>query len=342
MMGNLCTSHHTDLIRSINKESVTPFSFTKNSTTIGSFSIKKVLACGSFGKILLVEKIDTGKIYAMKVVHKKHLDSPKKKSRAISEREILVHIQSPFIVKIHYAFQTAKKLCLVLDYFAGRDLGFHIKETTRLAENSARFYAAEVLLALEDLHNNKIIYRDLKPENVLMCDDGHICLADFNLSKKKNNLDITDTICGTPEYISPEVLLGNPQGPEVDFWGLGILIYEMMNGSPPYVSENRDEMYKLIIQSKLKFLHIISFDAQDITKKLLNPNPKRRLADFELVKQHPFFSGINWKDMRNKAAFPPQIPNLSAVETRYSTESSELEPQLESYFKNFTYSESLV
>ena len=186
-----------------------------------SFKIERVLGKGAFGKVLLVAKTDTLDLYAMKVINKTKLKSYKQKVHAIAERKILERVHSPFVVALHYAFQTASKLYLVMDYMKGGELFYHLRHMSRFPEERAKFYAAEVVLAFDALHGKKIIYRDLKPENVLLDEEGHIKLADFNLSKlTEGSIMRTFTFCGTPEYISPEVLRGEPQSKAVDFWSL--------------------------------------------------------------------------------------------------------------------------
>ncbi|CAG9325376.1 unnamed protein product [Blepharisma stoltei] len=353
-MGNICSSASIDIAKSCHNEIPSPLFLSPRPITIGNFFIKRVLGHGSFGKVLLVEKLETGKLYAMKVINKNSLDSKKKKSHVLTEREILANVHSPFIVRMHYAFQTPDKLCLVFDYFGGKNLSYHIRENKRLTEPTAQFYIAEVLLALKDIHDKKIIYRDLKPENVLMSEDGHICLSDFNLSKEKTENNGNDTICGTPEYIAPEVLLGNSQGPEVDFWGMGILLYEMINGKSPFASQTYEETYKNIIRGKINFSYSISYQAKDLIKKLLNPNPKRRLANIEDIKNHAFFQDLNWKDLREKYVNPPIIPKNDEFRLSYNSSTGESESEDEEYrrcetnpdnvgseYKNFTYTESM-
>ena len=172
----------------------------------------QVLGKGAFGKVLLVSKVDSGLLYAMKVIHKSKLKNAQLKSHALTERKILERVQSPFVVRLHYAFQSSVKLYMVMDYMPGGELFQLIRAVGRLSEAKARFYAAEILLALEDLHQNLIIYRDLKPENVLLDGMGHVKLADFNLSKLvEDGATRTFTFCGTAEYLAPEVLRGEAQ-----------------------------------------------------------------------------------------------------------------------------------
>lgn len=186
-----------------------------------SFRVERLLGKGAFGKVLLVSKLDTGTKFAMKVISKAKLKSQKQKNHALVERKILERVQSPFVVSLHYAFQNDSKLYMVLDYMKGGELFYHLRHLGRFTEDRARFYTAEVILAFEALHSKRIIYRDLKPENVLLDEEGHIKLADFNLSKMTDSNALhTFTFCGTPEYISPEVLRGDTQSKAVDFWSL--------------------------------------------------------------------------------------------------------------------------
>lgn len=230
-MGSVCCPDHSSLPQTTMEENdsieianIDPEQDDRFASTLinmKSFTIERVLGKGAFGKVLLVSKTDTHELYAMKVISKTKLKSYKQKVHAIAERKILERVHSPFVVALHYAFQTATKLYLVMDFMKGGELFFHLRQMSRFTEDRTRFYIAEVLLAFEALHGKKVIYRDLKPENVLLDEDGHIKLADFNLSKlTEGSIMRTFTFCGTPEYISPEVLRGEPQSKAVDFWSL--------------------------------------------------------------------------------------------------------------------------
>ena len=185
---------------------------------------------------------DRPQYYAMKVLKKVTLIDRNQLDHTKTERDILQHVHNPFLMKMHYAFQTEDKLYMVMDFLNGGELFFHLRKEQRFDEGRIRFYAAEIILGLEALHKAGIIYRDLKPENILLDDEGHIRLTDFGLSKQgifKLNKDQTTTICGTPEYLAPEIVIGEGHGKAVDWWSLGILMFEMFVGRPPFQNPNK-------------------------------------------------------------------------------------------------------
>ena len=191
----------------------------------------------------------TNNIYAMKVLKKKEISERQQEDHTKAEREILEKITNPFIVKLHYAFQSPDKLYFVLDFVNGGELFSHLRKEKKFSESRAKFYAAEIILALEWLHSNNIIYRDLKPENILLDAEGHIKITDFGLSKKGAKKK-TYTFWGTPEYLAPEIIIGKGHDKSVDWWSLGSLLYEMLWGRPPFTDKNRKEIFRLIISSK--------------------------------------------------------------------------------------------
>jgi len=219
-----------------------------------------VLTCvlGTFGQVYQVRKKDTDRIYAMKVLSKKVIVQKKEVAHTLGERNILVRTattDSPFIVGLKFSFQTPTDLYLVTDYMSGGELFWHLQKEGRFKEDRAKFYIAELILALEHLHNHDIVYRDLKPENILLDANGHIALCDFGLSKANLAANATtNTFCGTTEYLAPEVLLDD-QGytKMVDFWSLGVLVFEMCCGWSPFYAEDTQQMYKNIAFGKVRF-----------------------------------------------------------------------------------------
>jgi serine/threonine protein kinase len=200
---------------------------------------------------------------------------------------------------------------MVIDYCQGGELFFHIHNRNGFAEKKAAFYIAEILLALEFLHSKGILYRDLKPENVLVDKDGHICLADFGLSKLGFLEDQRAfSFCGTPEYLAPEIILRAGHNTSVDYWCLGILLYEMLCGSPPYESECRQTLFKKITSKPVKPKSGFSKNAKDLITALTRINPADRLTDPEIIKQHAFFNDIDWVKLINKQVQPPIVPKI--------------------------------
>ena len=236
-----------------------------SSVSLNDFNIEKVLGKGSFGKVFLVTKRDTGQVYAMKSLRKDMIEQRNQKIHTKTEREILGEVNSPFIVQLRFAFQTPDKLYMVMDFINGGELFFHLRRCTKFTEDRTQFYAAEILEALEYLHSQGIIYRDLKPENVLLDTEGHVRLTDFGLSKKFfSGEKKAYSFCGTPEYLAPEILKGIGHDQAVDFWSLGALIYEMMAGAPPFYSRNRDVMFRNMLSKPVEMKSHFSPQAVDL------------------------------------------------------------------------------
>ena len=295
--------------------------YTNNKLTIEDFTIIKVVGKGSYGKVLLVKKNNEETIYAMKIMKKISMVKKNQVDHIKTERRILELIDHPFINKLKYAFQTEQKLYLVTDYCPGGELFFHIQRVERFNEEAAKFYAGQIILAVEHLHKNNIIYRDLKPENVLIDRKGFIKITDFGLSKE-NIVDnkSAKSFCGTPEYLAPEIILNKGHGKPVDWWSLGNLIYEMLTGIPPFYCKDRDILFDAIINDEPEYPEYLSDEVIDLIKKLLIKNPDKRLGNngADEIKKHIFFEGMNWEKLLNKKIKPPFIPRLkNAVDTRY-------------------------
>ncbi|KAL4479981.1 hypothetical protein ABPG74_020497 [Tetrahymena malaccensis] len=286
---------------------------------LSDFEILKVIGEGSFGKVFMVQKKDDGKIYAMKQLRKSNLTKQHQKLKTIEEKNIMVNMKSPFIVQLKYAFQTTTKLYFVMDFMQGGEMFYHIRKAKYFKEDVARFYISELVLALEYLHSKDTIYRDLKPENILLGADGHIKICDFGLSKQGvKDSDKTKTICGTPEYLAPEILLGQPHGKEVDWYSLGCVLYEFLSGAPPFYSRDKQQMYQQRINSDIQRKPQFQNDAWDLIQLLLAKNPKDRLNTAAQVKSHPFFQSVDWEKLMNKDVRPPFILKFNnEQDTRY-------------------------
>jgi len=229
----------------------------------------------------------------------------------LSERRILQDIDHPFLIGLRFSFQTKSKLFLVFDFFNGGELYTYISKG-KFTEARAKFYAAEILLGLGHLHQHNIVYRDLKPENLLLDRKGHIRICDFGLSKQDVEGETVKSICGTPEYLAPEVIRRKPYGKAVDWWSLGTLIYEMIHGLPPYYNTNRQIMYKSILRGRLTKPHHMSDNAFDLCKKLLEREPTKRLGynGPEEIQKHKWFSDIDFKKLYRLELKPPFTPNV--------------------------------
>jgi serine/threonine protein kinase len=280
---------------------------------LDDYNLIRVLGKGSFGKVVLVRKKTNDTLYAMKVLSKPNVVLRKQVAHTQTERRVLGRATCPFIVALHAAFQNDKKLYLVLDYCPGGELFFHLSRAGRFPENVARFYTAEIVLALEHLHKEGIVYRDMKPENVLLCERGHVKLADFGLAKEDVAESTTgcSSLCGTPEYLAPEVLGRLGHGQSVDWWGLGMLVYEMLTGLPPWYTHNKKQLLLNLRTAPITFPEYISDGARLYVSALLNRNPSERLGgqgDSADVKAHPFFANINWHELSERKVPVPIKP----------------------------------
>ncbi|BGP40423.1 Serine/threonine-protein kinase [Rhodotorula kratochvilovae] len=286
------------------------------------FDFLRMIGKGTFGRVFQVRKKDTRRIYAMKVLSKREIVAKKEVAHTIGERKILQRSSdSPFLLGLKFSFQTETDLYLVMDYKSGGELFHHLQKEGRFTEDRARFYTAEIVLAFEHLHKFDIVYRDLKPENILLDATGHIVLCDFGLSKPDLPSDaLTNTFCGTTEYLAPEVLLDdNGYSKIVDFWSLGVLLFEMCCGWSPFYAEDTQQMYKLICFGKVKFPRgVIGEDGKQFVKGLLNRNPKHRLGaqrDAAELKEHPFFKSIDWELLAARQIPPPFKPYVDSDES---------------------------
>ena len=293
------------------------------------FEVLRLLGKGTFGQVYQVRKKDTKRVYAMKVLSKKLIVKKNEVAHTIGERNILVSTAtnaSPFIVSLKFSFQTPTDLYLVTDFMSGGELFWHLQKEGRFSEDRAKFYIAELVLALEYLHDHDIVYRDLKPENIMLDANGHIALCDFGLSKADLK-GRTNTFCGTTEYLAPELLLDETGYTKmVDFWSLGVLIFEMCCGWSPFFAEDNQKMYQKIAFGKVKFPRdVLSPEGRSFVKGLLNRNPKHRLGaidDGRELRVHPFFADIDWDALRQKKIPPPFKPHLTS-----ETDTSNFDPE---------------
>uniref|UniRef100_A0A7E4VKD0 Non-specific serine/threonine protein kinase n=1 Tax=Panagrellus redivivus TaxID=6233 RepID=A0A7E4VKD0_PANRE len=289
--------------------------FPPNRITIDDFEMMKVLGRGGFGKVLKVKKksgADKDSIYAMKVLKKAVLTKTTKDiEHAKAERNVLELADHPFICQMFYAFQTAEKLYLILEYMNGGELYMLLERENRLDDDDARFYVIEILLALEHLHLHGVIYRDLKPENVALTGRGHIRLIDFGLCKE----DIWDgdkahTYCGTLEYIAPEVILKQGHDHTADWWSLATLMFDMLTGGPPFRGDTRMETQDSILRKQPRFPRYIKPATQNLLYSMLRKKPEKRLghAGAMEIKEHEFFDGVDWEEALEQKLTPPFLP----------------------------------
>ncbi|XP_071531805.1 ribosomal protein S6 kinase alpha-2 isoform X1 [Panulirus ornatus] len=287
------------------------------------FELLKVLGQGSFGKVFLVRKItgqDAGTLYAMKVLKKATL-KVRDRLRTKMERDILADVNHPFVVKLHYAFQTEGKLYLILDFLRGGDLFTRLSKEIMFTEEDVKFYLAELALALDHLHSVGVIYRDLKPENILLDADGHISLTDFGLCKEALDDQKAYSFCGTVEYMAPEVVNRRGHTTAADWWSFGVLLFEMLTGALPFQGANRKETMTLILKAKLGMPPYLSPEAQSLLRALFKRNPANRLGagpeGVEELKRHPFFASIDWNKLYSKEIEPPFKPAVSKADDTF-------------------------
>ncbi|KAJ0974922.1 hypothetical protein J5N97_016887 [Dioscorea zingiberensis] len=344
-----------DVVRSLRTSPVHPIN--KDRTSIDDFVIIKPISRGAFGRVFLAKKRTTGDLFAIKVLKKADMIRKNAVESILAERDILISVRNPFVVRFFYSFTSRENLYLVMEYLNGGDLYSLLRNLGCLDEEVARIYIAEVVLALEYLHSLRVVHRDLKPDNLLIAHDGHIKLTDFGLSKVGliNSTDdlsgpavsgtsllgedepqFSDTeqmhhrerrkkrsAVGTPDYLAPEILLGTGHGATADWWSVGVILFELIVGIPPFNAEHPQIIFDNILNRKIPWPQVpeeMSFDAQDLIDKLLTEDPNQRLGakGASEVKKHAFFKDINWDTLaRQKAAFVPS--SESALDTSYFT-----------------------
>ncbi|XP_052448748.1 serine/threonine-protein kinase N2 isoform X4 [Carassius gibelio] len=309
----------------------------KEGVQMEDFNCISVLGRGHFGKVLLAEFKRTGKLYAIKALKKGDVVTRDEVDSLMCEKRIFETInvsRHPFLVNLYGCFQTPDHVCFVMEYSPGGDLMTHIHNSI-FSERQARFYSACVLLGLEFLHQNRIVYRDLKLDNLLMDSDGFVKIADFGLCKEGMGYgDRTSTFCGTPEFLAPEVLTDSMYTRAVDWWGLGVLIYEMLVGESPFPGDDEEEVFDSIVNDEVRYPRFMSPESVSIIQKLLQKNPEKRLGageqDANEVKRHRFFQGIDWEALLAKRVKPPFLPSIKAPAdvSNFDEEFTRLKPVL--------------
>lgn len=285
--------------------------WTLNLFRLEDFIFGKTVGTGTFGRVRLVKLRDHDKYFAMKIMRKADIVRLHQVDHIFSEKFLLSRLNCPFIIRLYGTFQDQNHLFMLLEYAIGGELFTYLRRAGRFPLGTTKFYAAEIVCALEYMHNLNIVYRDLKPENLLLDARGHIKIADFGFAKVIPD-NKTWTLCGTPEYLAPEIILGRGHGRPVDWWALGILIYEMMAGFPPYYDETPFLIYEKILAGKLEFPPHFDSSICDLLTELLQPDPQRRLGcganGADDVKNHLWFSGVNWDILSRKLIQAPFTP----------------------------------
>ncbi|XP_067237268.1 serine/threonine-protein kinase N1b isoform X1 [Chanodichthys erythropterus] len=331
----------------------------KGSLCLQDFRMIAVLGRGHFGKVLLSEYRHSGKMYAIKALKKGDIVARDEVESLMCEKRIFETVNSaqhPFLVNLFACFQTPEHVCFVMEYTAGGDLMMHIHADV-FSETRSVFYSACVVSGLQFLHDNKIVYRDLKLDNLLLDTEGYVKIADFGLCKEgMGHGDRTSTFCGTPEFLAPEVLTDTSYTRAVDWWGLGVLIYEMLVGESPFPGDDEEEVFDSIVNDEVRYPRFLSTEAIGIMRRLLRRNPERRLGsgerDAEDIKKQPFFRNMDWDALLQRKVPPPFVPALTGKEdvsnfdAEFTNEAPTLTPPRErrtlsrkdqDYFRDFDY-----
>ena len=283
--------------------------------SLNDFKILKVLGRGTFGKVCLVQYKSTKKYYAMKIMKKNTILEHDQVSHTLLEKQILQNLNYQFLVGMVFCFQTQERIYFVMNFIRGGELFNHLHKCKHFPEEETKFYCAIIGLALEYLHTHGIVYRDIKPDNILIDEDGYLKLADFGMAKMLKDQEKAFSLCGTPEYFAPEIITREGHNKSADWWSYGILLYEMLYGIPPFYSKNTEKMFELITKAEIKYPKKIqvSENAKDLISKLLIKDQDLRLGTeggFETIKKHPFFKGFDFKALEEKKIEAPYIPTL--------------------------------
>lgn len=284
---------------------------TKGKYTLTDFTIQRTLGTGSFGRVHLVQSKHNQRFYAVKVLKKAQVVKMKQVEHTNDERKMLQKVKHAFLVTLWGTFQDSKNLYMVMDFVEGGELFSLLRKSQRFPNPVAKFYAAEVTLALDYLHSRHIIYRDLKPENLLLDRHGHLKITDFGFAKEVP--DITWTLCGTPDYLAPEVVSSKGYNKSVDWWSLGILIFEMLCGFTPFWDAGSHmKIYENILKGKVKYPPYIHPDAQDLLQRLITPDLTKRLGNLHAgskdVMDHAWFAEVTWERLARKDIDAPYVP----------------------------------
>jgi len=284
--------------------------------TVEDFETVSVIGRGGFGRVLLVRKKDTKKVYAMKVLNKSVIAARGEIAHTRTEKSVLSKIDHPFLARLYYSFQTTENLYLIMDFINGGELFHHLSQQKRFTEERTKFYSAQIVSGLEYLHSLGIIYRDLKPENLLLSAEGNIVMTDFGLSKEglQAKDSRTATFCGTPEYLAPEVIKGEEYTKAIDWWSVGTLIYEMLTGLPPFYTEDEENMYHKIMTADLAIPAFFSQEVASIISLFLQRNPRDRLQDPNRIRSHPWFQDIDWDKLLRLEITPPFKPKVRSAD----------------------------
>uniref|UniRef100_A0A8B9JY13 Protein kinase C n=1 Tax=Astyanax mexicanus TaxID=7994 RepID=A0A8B9JY13_ASTMX len=279
-----------------------------------NFVFHKVLGKGSFGKVLLAELKGRGEYFAVKALKKDVvLMDDDVECTMVEKRVLSLAWENPFLTHLYCTFQSKEHLFFVMEYLNGGDLMFHIQDKGRFDLFRATFYSAEIICGLQFLHSKGVIYRDLKLDNVMLDKDGHIKIADFGMCKENMiGENRATTFCGTPDYIAPEILLGQKYTFSVDWWSFGVLVYEMLIGQSPFQGDDEDELFESIRMDVPHYPRWITKESKDLLEKLFERDPTRRLGVVGNIRGHSFFKTINWPALEKREVPPPFKPKVKS------------------------------
>ena len=279
---------------------------------LSDYEMKQTIGTGSFGRVKLINRKSDGKFFALKILSKVEIVKLKQVDHILSEVTILNQIDHPLLVRMAGITQDERFIYIVMEYVCGGELFTYLRTVQSLKNEDAKLYAAQVTLMFEYLHSKDFVYRDLKPENLLIDRGGYLKLTDFGFAKKIEGR--TYTLCGTPEYLAPEILLQKGHGKPVDWWCLGILIYEMIVGIDPFSDDEPMAVYQNILRGKIKFPSSFPKDAKSLVKHLLVADLGKRYGNLKRgvndIKDHRWFKNIEWKKILERKVKAPYLPNI--------------------------------
>ncbi|KAF5297699.1 hypothetical protein FQA39_LY12030 [Lamprigera yunnana] len=314
---------------------------TKTIVSISDFEKYRTLGTGAFGRVILAKEKSSHKYYAIKILKKTKIVRLKQVQHTVYEKKVLTSINFPFAIIMEYVFKDNSYIYFVLPFITGGEMYTHLRRKRKFDENLSKFYAAQVVLTLEYLHHLDLLYRDLKPENILIDCEGYIKITDFGFCKLVKGR--TWTLCGTPEYLAPEIILSKGYGSSADWWSCGVLIYEMVAGYSPFYASDSMMIYEKIVSGKYKFAQHFSSELRDLLHNILQLDLTRRYGNLKNgtvdIKTHMWFKDINWLHIYYRKVEPPYIPSCKSLGDTSNFDTFEEEPlnvlSVDEYKKEF-------